>query len=161
MASDWLAALLAANQKLHLKIVVSYPCFYPRIALVTLTPVLQYALLIDEINTEITKKNLATYVGSLDEKQAAYYQLMLKITNAIAGRYHIGFGEEKNNVMKIGRSKNNPEFTLRDVNLKYTDKYKYLGYIQNNKNNLEDHIKALRGEVENGYKNPTSHSRKQ
>ena len=161
VASDWLAALLAANQKLHLKIVVSYPCFYPRIALVTLTPVLQYALLIDEINTEITKKNLATYVGSLDEKQAAYYQLMLKITNAIAGRYHIGFGEEKNNVMKIGRSKNNPEFTLRDVNLKYTDKYKYLGYIQNNKNNLEDHIKALRGEVENGYKNPTSHSRKQ
>ena len=38
VASDWLAALLAANQKLHLKIVVSYPCFYPRIALVALTP---------------------------------------------------------------------------------------------------------------------------
>ena len=36
--SDWLAAVLAANQKLHLKIVVSYPCFYPRIALVALTP---------------------------------------------------------------------------------------------------------------------------
>ena len=27
VASDWLAALLAANQKLYLKIVVSYPCF--------------------------------------------------------------------------------------------------------------------------------------
>ena len=38
MASDWLAALLAANQKLHLKIVVSYPCFYPRIVLVAPTP---------------------------------------------------------------------------------------------------------------------------
>ena len=38
MASDWLTALLAANQKLHLKIVVSYPCFYPRIALVAPTP---------------------------------------------------------------------------------------------------------------------------
>ena len=38
VASDWLAALLAANQKLHLKIVISYPCFYPRIALVLLTP---------------------------------------------------------------------------------------------------------------------------
>ena len=37
MGSDWLAALLAAHQKLHLKIVVSYPCFYPGIALVTLT----------------------------------------------------------------------------------------------------------------------------
>ena len=38
MASDWLAALLAANQKLHLKIVVNYPCFYPWIALVGPTP---------------------------------------------------------------------------------------------------------------------------
>ena len=37
MASDWLAALLAANQRLHLKIVVSYPCFYTKIALVVLT----------------------------------------------------------------------------------------------------------------------------
>ena len=38
VASDWLAAVLAANQKLHLKIVVSYPCFYSRIVLVVLTP---------------------------------------------------------------------------------------------------------------------------
>ena len=35
--------------------------------------------------------------------------------------------------MKIGRNKENPEFTLGDMNLKYTDKYKYLGYVQNNK----------------------------
>ena len=53
--------------------------------------------------------------------------------------------------MNIGRSKNNPEFTLADMNLKYTVKYKYLGYIQNNKKNLEDHIKALKGKVENAY----------
>ena len=53
--------------------------------------------------------------------------------------------------MKIGRSKNNPEFNLEDLNLKYTDKYKYLGYIQNNKNNLEHHIKTLKGKVENAY----------
>ena len=37
MASDWLTALLAANQKLHLKIVVSYPCFHPWILLVAPT----------------------------------------------------------------------------------------------------------------------------
>ena len=128
--------------------------------------VLQYALLIDEINKEITKKNLGTYVGSLEEKigcllwmddvllissEPKELQLMLEITNALAGKYHIEFGEEKSNVMKIGRSKNNPEFTLGDMNLRYTDKYKYLGYIQNNKNNIEDHIKALKGKVENAY----------
>ena len=38
MAFDWLAALLTANQELHLKIVVGYPCFYPRIALVAPIP---------------------------------------------------------------------------------------------------------------------------
>ena len=37
------------------------------------------------------------------------------------------------------------------MNLKYTDKYKYLGYIQNTKNNTEDHVKALKGKVENAY----------
>ena len=37
------------------------------------------------------------------------------------------------------------------MNLKYTDKYKYLGYVQNNKNNLEDHIKATKAKVENTY----------
>ena len=78
-------------------------------------------------------------------------QLMLEITNAKAGKYHNEFGKEQNNVMKKGRRKNNPEFTLGDLNLKYTGKYKYLGYIQNNKNNLEDHIKTLKGKVKNEY----------
>ena len=53
--------------------------------------------------------------------------------------------------MKIGRSKNNPKFTLGVMNLKYTDKYKYMQYIQNNKNNMEDHIRAFKGKVENAY----------
>ena len=38
VVSGSLSALLAANQKLHLKIVVGYPCFYPRKTLVALTP---------------------------------------------------------------------------------------------------------------------------
>ena len=60
-------------------------------------------------------------------------QQILNITSTIAGKYHVEFGEEKSNVIKIGRNKENPEFTLGDMNLKYTDKYKYLGYVQNNK----------------------------
>ena len=35
-------------------------------------------------------------------------QQMLNITSAIAGKYHIKFGEEKGKVMKIGRNKQNP-----------------------------------------------------
>ena len=78
-------------------------------------------------------------------------QQMLNIASAKTGKYHVEFGEEKSNVMKIGLNKQNPEFTLRDMNLKYTDKYKYLGYVQNNKNNLEDHTKATEAKVENAY----------
>ena len=128
--------------------------------------VLQYALLIDEINKEITKENLGTHIESLDEtigcllwmddvllisSEPNELQQMLNITNAITGKYHVEFREEKSNVMKIGRNKENPEFTLGDMNLKYTDKYKYLGYVQNNKNNLEDQIKATKAKVENTY----------
>ena len=115
---------------------------------------------------EITKENLGTHIESLDEtigcllwmndvllisSEPNELQQMLNITSAIAGKYHVEFGEEKSNVMKIGRNKENPEFTLGDMNLKYTNKYKYLGYVQNNKNNLEDNIKATKAKVENTY----------
>ena len=78
-------------------------------------------------------------------------QQMLNITSAIAGKYHVELGDEKSNMMKIGRNKQNPKFALGDMNLKYTDKYKYLGYVQNNKNNLDDHTKAIKAKVENAY----------
>ena len=128
--------------------------------------VLQYALLIDEINKEITKENLGTYVPCLEEtigcllwmddvllisSDPKELQQMLNITNNVAGRYHVEFGEEKSNVMKIGRHKKEPNFMLGNMKLGYTDKYKYLGYIQNKQNNLETHISALKGKIENTY----------
>ena len=35
--------------------------------------------------------------------------------------------------------------------LDYCNKYKYLGNIQNDKNNMKDHIQALKGKVEAAY----------
>ena len=87
-------------------------------------------------------------------------QLMLEITNAIAGKYHIEFGDEKSNVMKIGWNKNNPEFTLGDMNLKYTDKYKYLGIYTTTKQPWTPHQGPQR-ESRKRIPNPTSHSREQ
>ena len=37
------------------------------------------------------------------------------------------------------------------MSLRNTDKYKYLGYIQNTRNNNEDHIKAVKGRTEAAY----------
>ena len=37
------------------------------------------------------------------------------------------------------------------MTLEYCNQYKYLGYIINDKNNMEDHIKSLKGKVEAAY----------
>ena len=53
--------------------------------------------------------------------------------------------------MKIGRSKNKPTFKLGEMELEYCNAYKYLGRLQNEKNNMSDHIRALKGKVEAAY----------
>ena len=78
-------------------------------------------------------------------------QIMLNITENLAGRYHIEFGEPKSKAMKIGGGKNKPEFNLGAMKLEYCAAYKYLGLLQNEKNNMKDHIQALKGKVEAAY----------
>ena len=124
--------------------------------------VAQYALLMDEINKEITENKLGTFIPSLEENIGCLLwmddvvlispdpkelQTMLNITNEIAGRYHIEFGEEKSKIMKIGAPKNKPEFKLGSMKMEYSDCYKYLGLLLNTKNNLDDHIKSTKGKA--------------
>ena len=128
--------------------------------------VAQYALLMDEISKEIEKEDLGIYVPSLNEKIGCLlwmddvilistdpkeHQRMLDITYQTAGKYHIEFGEDKSKSMKIGSPKNKPTFTLGPMILKYCTKYKYLGYNQNEKNNMKEHISMLKGKVEAAY----------
>ena len=76
---------------------------------------------------------------------------MLDITNEMANRYHIEFGEPKSKILKIGKSKENPEFTLGDMIMAYAEIYKYLGEILISKGNLSDHITAIKGKTEAAY----------
>ena len=87
-------------------------------------------------------------------------QLMLEITNARAGKYHIEFGEEKSNVMKIGQSKNNPKFTLEDMNLNSRTNKKPGVYTEQQKQPWRPHQGPKR-ESRKRLPNPTSHSREQ
>lgn len=128
--------------------------------------VAEYAVLMDEINKEIENEKIGITVDELNEiigcllwvddvvliaESAEQMQKMLDITNQIAGKYHIEFGEAKSNVMKIGGNKDKPEFKLGEMKLKYCDKYKYLGIIFNNKETLKDHIPHLKGKTEAAY----------
>ena len=127
---------------------------------------LQYALMMDEIGKEIKQRNLGIYIPSLQEKigcllwmddvihittEPKEMQEMLDITDDLSGRYHIEFGEPKSKAMKIGGGKTKPEFKLGKMTLGYCDKYKYLGVLKNEKNNMKDQIQATKGKVEAAY----------
>ena len=129
--------------------------------------VIQYALLIDEINKEIERCGL----GGLEEgigELIAYcllwmddvaliatkpenLQIMLDITNEIANRYHIEFGKDKTKILKIGNDKKMISFRIGEMEIEYTDKYKYLGEIMNRMNNLKDQIKEIKGKAEAAF----------
>ena len=87
------------------------------------------------------------YFPSPDEVQE-----MLNITDDVAGKYHIEFGEPKSKAMKIGGNKDFlPTLKLGKMTLGYCNSCKYLGMMQNNKNNMKDHIASLKGKVEAAY----------
>ena len=70
---------------------------------------------------------------------------MLDITNEIANRYRIVFGEEKSKVMIIGGNKEQEtELKLGEMTLKKTETYKYLGEMLNEKFNMKSQIKETK-----------------
>lgn len=78
-------------------------------------------------------------------------QKMLDIADKVAKKYHMEYGPDKSKVMVVGKTNNLPQFHLGKMDLEYTDKYKYLGKLLNNKWNLSDHIKETKGKVEAAY----------
>ena len=124
--------------------------------------VVEYANLIDEIakqikheNTGKTTINDTELTGCLlwmddialihhDDKEL---QKMLNITEEIAKRYHIKFSEAKSQTIAIGKEPPNP-FNIAELVMDHTKAYKYLGVTINNKGNMEEHIKNIKGKTE-------------
>ena len=104
--------------------------------------VIQYALLMDDINKEIIKEDIGPKIGcskepigcllwmddvALISNDPKELQKMLNITNEVANRYHIEFGSAKSKILKIGNKTTKPDIYLGEKKLEYTDQYKYLG----------------------------------
>ena len=53
--------------------------------------------------------------------------------------------------ISYGNKQNIPKFKLGDTVLKETDSYKYLGFLQNKRNNMKDHFNLMKGKVEAVY----------
>ncbi len=47
--------------------------------------------------------------------------------------------------MNINRKENKPNFILGNMELEYTDRYRYLGFIQNTKNNMKTYVHTIKG----------------
>ena len=74
-------------------------------------------------------------------------QNMLNITEEIAKRYHIKFSEAKSQTITIGKEPPNT-FNIGELVMDHTKAYKYLGVTINNKGNMEEHIKNIKGKTE-------------
>ena len=76
-------------------------------------------------------------------------QNMRDTTNEIANRYRIQFGQEKSKIMIVGKDNDDVNFKFGQMRTsKKTVKYTYLGVTSNNKRNLSDHIKQVKGKCE-------------
>ena len=128
--------------------------------------VIQYALIMDEINKEIQKHKLGPKFTNLKQTTGCLLwmddvalissdtnelQEMLNITHDIASRYHIEFGATKSKILKIGKGNSKPNLHLGEMKLEYTTTYKYLGEIFNTKGNMEDHIPEIKRKTEAAY----------
>ena len=66
---------------------------------------------------------------------------MLKITNEVACRYHIEFGQNKHY----------PDIYLGENKMEYVNTYKYLGEMFNHKGNAEEHLIQQKKKTEAAY----------
>jgi len=130
--------------------------------------VLEFGLLMDETSKDIAKEKLGITIEGMDnqvgsllwvddiimaEIESQNLQRMLDVAEHTSNKYHIEYGESKSNVMTIqfGGNQTKPIFKLGSTRLKETNNYKYLGFLQNNKNNMKDHLRAIKGKVEATY----------
>jgi hypothetical protein len=61
------------------------------------------------------------------------------------------YGEAKSKVMKPGKRGEKIAFKLGERTLEYTDKYKYLGQMSNEKKNADDHLKDTKSKSEAAF----------
>ncbi len=127
---------------------------------------LQYALLMDEVAKDIDMLNMGITLDTTKDKIGCLLwmddvvlittnpedqQKILDITNDTSLRYHIEYGKPKSKVMKIGSKIKDEKFHLGNMDLEFTTKYKYLGTVKNDKNNLKDHITEIKSKCEAAF----------
>ena len=78
-------------------------------------------------------------------------QKQLDITNETSLKYHVEYGMAKTKHLRTGKKKEPITLKLGNQTVEETDKYTYLGEVNNRLMNLKDQIKMIEGKVEGAY----------
>ena len=128
--------------------------------------VTMYALMMDETNKALKETDLGVEIPNSDVKipcllwmddvvladtTPANSQKQLDITNDTSLKYHVQYGMAKTKYLRTGKNKEEITLRLGNQTLEETEKYTYLGEINNKKMNLEEQIKAIEGKAEAAY----------
>ena len=87
----------------------------------------------------------------LIEQKQREMQKLLDVTNDTSQKYHVEFGMPKTNFLRTSRKKDPIELKIGEQSIAETEKYAYLGEINNKQMNLKDHIQRMEGKVEAAY----------
>ena len=104
-----------------------------------------YALLMDEINKDMKLTDLGIQIPGSDTR----IPCLLWMDDVLL--VETSFGMPKTKYLRPGKVRTPIEMKLGDDILDETDKYTYLGEINNKAMNLKDQIKSIEGKVEAAY----------
>ena len=126
-----------------------------------------YALMMDEVNKDIiSNTDLGIKIPGSDRRVPCLLwmddvvlaetnqndsQMLLNSTDDTSKKYHVEFGMPKTKYLRTGKEKNDIELKIAGNVIEETNKYTYLGEINNKAMNLKDQIKSIEGKVEAAY----------
>ena len=125
-----------------------------------------YALMMDETNKALKQTNLGIEIpGSgtkipcllwmddvvLLEETEKRIQRALEITNHTSLKYHIEYGMPKTKYLTVGRKTKEMKLMLGNQQIQETEKYTYLGEINNNKMTMSNQIESISRKTEAAY----------
>ena len=128
--------------------------------------VTMYALMMDETNKALKETELGIKIPNsqdkipcllwmddvvLAETTAENTQKELDITNHTSMKFHVEYGMPKTKYLRVGKKKEPIDLKLGPKPIEQTEKYTYLGEINNQKMNMTEQITAVEGKVEAAY----------
>ena len=125
-----------------------------------------YALMMDEINKDLMDTNLGIKIPGTDTRIPCLLwmddvvlaetgddksQELLNSTDHTSKKYHVEFGMPKTKYLRTGKPRNKIELKIGENTIEETEKYTYLGEVNNQRMNLKDQIKNIEGKTEAAY----------